>query len=42
MDTKAHWEQVYRSKDSSDVSWFQLEPAASLAMLDTAGITPSN
>lgn len=41
MDTKGHWETVYRSKASDEVSWFQAEPATSLALLDQVGLTPT-
>jgi SAM-dependent methyltransferase len=30
MDRKDHWEKIYRDKKSSDVSWFQRDPARSL------------
>jgi hypothetical protein len=39
MDRKAHWDDVYRTKASEEVSWFQDEPAASLAMLAGVGLT---
>ena len=39
MDMKAHWETVYRRNASDEVSWFQDEPATSLALLDQVGLT---
>ena len=34
----AHWNSVYRSKASTDVSWFQAEPTLSLELIASAGI----
>ncbi|MGH7623620.1 MAG: class I SAM-dependent methyltransferase [Gemmatimonadaceae bacterium] len=34
--TKAHWERVYETKASSEMSWFQAEPHRSLALIDHA------
>ena len=31
-----HWDSVYRSKDSTDVSWFQAEPTFSLELIASA------
>lgn len=39
MDRKAHWERVYTTKASNEVSWFQPEPAVSLRLLERAGLT---
>jgi 2-polyprenyl-3-methyl-5-hydroxy-6-metoxy-1,4-benzoquinol methylase len=30
MDIRAHWEQVYQTKSSVEVSWYQPKPAVSL------------
>jgi ubiquinone/menaquinone biosynthesis C-methylase UbiE len=38
MDIKAHWEQIYSSKESHELSWFQREPAASLNLIDRTGL----
>lgn len=38
MDRKHHWERVHQTKAETGVSWFQLEPAMSLRMLDAAGL----
>ena len=37
MDTKTHWEQVYSTKCSHEVSWYQARPGTSLQLLDRAG-----
>lgn len=37
-DRKAHWEKVYSTKASDDVSWFQPEPTRSMALINSAGI----
>ena len=31
-----HWNSVYRSRDSTDVSWFQAEPTSSLELIASA------
>ena len=38
VDFKQHWEDAYRQKPEEMVSWFQLRPAISLALLHAAGI----
>jgi hypothetical protein len=38
VDTKAHWERVYSTKQSDEASWFQAIPAPSLRLLERAGI----
>ena len=42
IDRQAHWEQVYRTRPSHEVSWFQPEPARSLALLAEAGVGPES
>ena len=37
MDCKAHWEGVYTTKPSTEVSWYQAEPTLSVALLREAG-----
>jgi hypothetical protein len=39
MDLKAHWERVYTTKASEELSWFQPEPARSLQLLERSGLT---
>lgn len=34
MDRKAHWEQVYRTKDPTSVSWYQPEAALSAQLIE--------
>ncbi len=41
MTTKAHWEQVYATKQSEEVSWFQEIPDISLRLIDHANIAPN-
>jgi SAM-dependent methyltransferase len=38
-DRQAHWENVYATKRENEVSWFQENPALSLALIDAAGAT---
>jgi len=38
-DRQAHWENVYATRRENEVSWFQENPALSLAMIDAAGAT---
>ena len=33
FDSKAHWEHVYRTKRSDEVSWYRADPATSLALI---------
>lgn len=40
-DRTAHWEGVYRTKGSDEVSWYQAEPTRSLALLREAGAGPA-
>jgi fatty-acid desaturase len=39
MDRKNHWEHVYTTRASDQVSWFQADPAMSLALLEQVGLT---
>lgn len=41
-DRQAHWEHVYRTRQPTEVSWFQTEPARSLALLAEAGVGPAS
>ena len=36
---KSHWEHVYTSKDSVDVSWYQTIPARSLDLIRSTGVS---
>ena len=39
---QSHWEDVYSSKGESEVSWFQENPATSLALLELVDARPSS
>jgi hypothetical protein len=39
MDRKAHWDHIYATKASGDVSWYQAEPTVSLGLLERSGLT---
>lgn len=39
---KAHWENVYASKSENEVSWFQENPAPSLALIAEIGAAPNS
>lgn len=39
--SRAHWDNVYVTKDDSEVSWFQQTPAMSLALIDLAQVGPN-
>jgi len=41
MDAKTHWERVYATKRSEELSWYQGDPAPSLRLLDHVGIGPN-
>jgi SAM-dependent methyltransferase len=41
VNRKAHWEGVYTTKAPNEVSWYQVEPDLSLALLREAGAGPS-
>jgi ubiquinone/menaquinone biosynthesis C-methylase UbiE len=41
METKTHWEKVYGTKDSTEVSWFQEHPELSLQFIDRTGVDSS-
>lgn len=38
MNPKSHWEQVYQTKSSTDVSWYQTLPSLSLKLIASTGI----
>ena len=40
-DRPVHWTNVYATKDSEEVSWFQPEPRRSLELLGECGILSS-
>ena len=42
MDAKAHWENIYQTKDAQQVSWYQAQPHTSLALIRRAGLQPAD
>ncbi len=38
METKIHWEKVYDTKDSTEVSWFQEHPELSLQFIESTNV----
>ncbi|HVS61509.1 MAG TPA: class I SAM-dependent methyltransferase [Gemmatimonadaceae bacterium] len=42
MDRKAHWERVYATKRSTEMSWYQQQPARSLELLAQTGLAPDS
>jgi hypothetical protein len=41
VDRKTHWDRVYTTKASHEVSWYQAEPTVSLQLLERSGLTPA-
>ncbi len=42
MDRRDHWNDVYRTKDSTEVSWFEPEPLVSLRLIEGLGLGPES
>jgi SAM-dependent methyltransferase len=42
VDRKAHWDGVYTTKPSTELSWYQAEPTLSLTLLREAGVGASS
>lgn len=42
MDKKTHWEDIYVTKKSDEVSWYQTSPKLSLQMIRAAGLNPAD
>lgn len=38
MESKTHWETIYETKDTTQVSWFQRHPELSLQFIRTTGV----
>jgi SAM-dependent methyltransferase len=38
LDRRRHWEDVYTTKDEKEVSWFEENPAISLALIRSTGL----
>jgi len=41
METKTHWENVYETKASTEVSWFQEHPEVSLQLIERSNVDKS-
>ena len=41
FNRKAHWEDVYSKKDSTQVSWYQQHPEYSLDLIKATGVDKS-
>lgn len=39
---RKHWEDVYTGRSPEALSWFEAEPALSLALIDAAGVRPAD
>jgi ubiquinone/menaquinone biosynthesis C-methylase UbiE len=37
-DVKSHWEEIYTTKASTNVSWYQTHPSLSLKLIEATGI----
>ncbi|HZS48730.1 MAG TPA: class I SAM-dependent methyltransferase [Blastocatellia bacterium] len=40
MESKTHWENIYKTKDATQVSWFQLHPEISFHFIERTGVDP--
>lgn len=38
MENKTHWEHIYHTKDTAQVSWYQLHPRLSLQYIQNTGV----
>ena|SRR5258706_391419 len=41
MENKTHWEHIYQTKESEQVSWYQLHPRLSLRYIQNTGVAKS-
>ena len=41
-DRKTHWEHIYQTRPSDEVSWFQPTPALSLELIEQCNLTPKD
>jgi 2-polyprenyl-3-methyl-5-hydroxy-6-metoxy-1,4-benzoquinol methylase len=39
MENKTHWQNIYQTKESSQVSWYQLHPTLSLQYIQNTGVS---
>ncbi len=42
VDRKNHWENVFKTKDTTQVSWYQPKPETSLNLIKNLGLTKSS
>ncbi|HYD90236.1 MAG TPA: SAM-dependent methyltransferase, partial [Flavobacterium sp.] len=40
MDKKAHWENIYTTKQADEVSWYQPGAQTSVEFVNRAGLSP--
>ena len=40
--SRQHWEHLYATRAPGTLSWFQAEPAVSLALMEAAGVRPTD
>ena len=41
-ERNTHWDYIYVSKKSEELSWFQPQPTTSLRLIDAAGLKPTS
>jgi len=41
-DRKSHWEHIYQTRPSDEVSWFQPTPALSLELIEQCNLSPED
>ena len=41
MTRQGHWNRVYETNATAEMSWYQPDPVLSLRLIDAAGFTPS-
>ncbi len=39
MEAKTHWEQIYQTKQPTQVSWYQMHPLLSLRFIERTGVS---
>lgn len=42
FDRKSHWNNIYKTKQTNEVSWYQTDPTISLDLIDSCGIKASD
>jgi 2-polyprenyl-3-methyl-5-hydroxy-6-metoxy-1,4-benzoquinol methylase len=41
MERRAHWSNVYRTKEAASASWYEARPESSLRMIEASGLGPA-